>query len=417
MVSTTVKENGVQGEELGLPPGDYRLVGWDLDTTGRRLIDEICQIAAFSPTLNFSQYVMPFRDMNPAARRRHNIRVVTVGRYRMLKDSKTGKVLKTKSEISGLSDFINWLETVKGNSDGVILLSHEQRKVAAPLLLEALQKYNLLEKFSAVVKGFANGYAMAEVKCAKTVRMFSLRTLSRVLLNNDEDLDNAADRARLTYQVMQQLCAGEDRPENNQGSGDGGDATDHGLVESVRDYAHTVTKEEMELAGLKVVLERQNSLRPIFNSMLRINRRERQRATNLRRILAEAGIDYEMLTATYSKDGKEGIAELLASKLTKAKPKEIEDLRELLVGHFDPESKPKTENKVESNKEAKPGAGDASGSSTPDTTTSSPVKAPSSSGETNTNSTNSPQSNATSPRKRSVSAGPVVTSSPESTAS
>ena len=93
MVSATVKENGVPNEEMsGLPPGDYSLVGWDMDTTGRRLLDEICQIAAFSPSVNFSQYVMPFRDLNPAARRRHNIRVVTVGRYRMLKDSKTGKV-------------------------------------------------------------------------------------------------------------------------------------------------------------------------------------------------------------------------------------------------------------------------------------------------------------------------------------
>lgn len=27
---------------LGLPPGKYSLVGWDMDTTGRRLIDEVC---------------------------------------------------------------------------------------------------------------------------------------------------------------------------------------------------------------------------------------------------------------------------------------------------------------------------------------------------------------------------------------
>lgn len=112
------------------------------------------------------------------------------------------QVLKTKSEIFGLSDFIQWLEDTKGNAaDGVILVSHEPRKVAAPLLLEALYKYNLLERFSAIVKGFANGYRVAEIKCAKTVRSFSLRTLSRVLLNNEEDLDNAADRARLAFQV------------------------------------------------------------------------------------------------------------------------------------------------------------------------------------------------------------------------
>jgi len=114
------------------------------------------------------------------------------------------QMLKTKSEISGLSDFIQWLENIKGNAvDGVILVSYEPRKVAAPLLLEALHKYNLLERFSAVVKGFANGYSMAEIKCAKTVRSFSLRTLSRVLLNNEEDLDNATDRARLAFQVRE----------------------------------------------------------------------------------------------------------------------------------------------------------------------------------------------------------------------
>lgn len=411
MVSATVKENGVQREEVsGLPPGDYSLVGWDLDTTGRRLLDEICQIAAFSPSVNFSQYVMPFRDLNPAARRRHNIRVVTVGRYRMLKDSKTGKVLKTKSEISGLSDFIQWLENVKGNSaDGVILVSHELRKVAAPLLLEALYKYNLLERFSAVVKGFVNGYRVAEIKCAKTVRSFSLRTLSRVLLNNEEDLDNAADRARLAFQIVQHLCAGEDRPESNQSSGDGRDTDTHGLAEDIRQFTLTVTKEEMELARMKTVLEHQKSLRPIFGPLLRLNRRERQHANNLRRILAEAGIDYPMLTATYSKDGKASIAQLLASKLTQAKPKEIDELHELLVGHFDPDSESKHE-KTQLNKESTSGVADASGSSTPDTASSSPVKAHNSSGE-NTN------TNTAFPQKHSVSAGPVATGSLEPTAS
>ncbi|XP_021919450.1 maternal protein exuperantia isoform X2 [Zootermopsis nevadensis] len=417
MVSTTVMENGIKvGEVSGLPAGEYSLVGWDLDTTGRRLIDEICHIAAYSPADTFSQYVMPFCDLNIRAQRRHNIRVITVGRYRMLKDCKTGKVLKTKSEIYGLSDFIHWLEIVKGNAvDGVILVSHEPRMVAAPLLLEALQKYNLLERFSAVVKGFANGYRVAEVKCAKTVRSFSLRTLSRVLLNNEEDLDSAADRARLAFQIVQHLCAGEDRPESNQGSGDG-QADNHGLAEAIRQFTNTVAKEEMELVGLKTVLKRQASMRPVFGPLLSVNRRERQRASNLRRILAEAEIDYPLLTATYSKDGKESITQLLASKLTQVKPKERDELHELLMGHFDPESKPKSE-KTQVNKESKYGVGDVSGSSTPDTTTSSMKTPVSSDDNTNTNCTISPQTSTTSPQKHSTFFGPVVTSSPESTVS
>jgi maternal-effect protein exuperantia len=173
----------------------------------------------------------------------------------------------------------------------------------------------------------------------------------------------------------------------------------------------------MELDELKTVLKRQDSMRPVFGPLLSINRRERQRASNLRRILAEAGIDYPLLTAAYSKDGEESIAQLLASKLTQIKPKERDELHELLLCHFNPESRPRSE-KAQMNKEGKSGVRDVSGSSTPDTTTSSPVKAPSSSGDNvNTNSTNSPQSSTTSPRKRSISSGPAVTSSPDSTAS
>jgi hypothetical protein len=124
-----------------------------------------------------------------------------------------------------------------------------------------------------------------------------------------------------------------------------------------------------------------------------------------------------MLSATYSKNGKESVAQLLASKLAQAKPKEVEELHELLVGHFDPNSESKIE-KAQLNKENRAGTEDGSGSSTPDTTTSSPIKAPTSSGDnTTTNSTSSPQSNSASPEKHSVSAGPAVTITPESTAS
>lgn len=57
------------------------------------VILQICQIAAYTPAQSYSQYIMPYGDLNPGARRRHNVRVVTVGRYRMLKDTNTHKVL------------------------------------------------------------------------------------------------------------------------------------------------------------------------------------------------------------------------------------------------------------------------------------------------------------------------------------
>lgn len=130
--------------------GDFQVVAWDLDTTGRRLIDEICHIGAYyvagdGSAETFSQYVMPYKNPNPGARRSFGIKVVSIGKYRMLKDVETGKILKTKSEISALQDFIDWLKAAKGSKDGVVLACHEPtRKVLVPLLLEALYRYNLV---------------------------------------------------------------------------------------------------------------------------------------------------------------------------------------------------------------------------------------------------------------------------------
>lgn len=123
MVSKTLNSSNSENKPAeGVPEGRYRLVGWDVDTTGRRLIDEICQLAAYTPNSQFSQYIMPYAGLNPSAQRRHNIRVVTINRYRLLKDLKTNKFIKTKSEISALIDFLNWLEETKGDAtDGIIL--------------------------------------------------------------------------------------------------------------------------------------------------------------------------------------------------------------------------------------------------------------------------------------------------------
>ncbi|XP_047114653.1 maternal protein exuperantia [Schistocerca piceifrons] len=407
MVSTTVTENGTEsGKTVDLSAGgEYRLIGWDVDATGRTLIDEICQVAAYTPTDKFSQYIMPFGDLNPASRSRHNMAVVTIGRYRMLKDIKAGKVLKTKSEISALTDFVHWLEQISGKTkQSLILVSHENQKLASSLLLEALRKYNLLDRFCAVVKGFVNGFSVAEVKCAKTVKAFTLRTLSRVLLDKEEDLSSAVDRARLAYQIVHHLL---DERQENKGSGDASVA----VVESLKEFIWTLDKEEEHIALLKKFIERQNSLRPIFRPMMRIDRKESAKASALRRALAQAGVNYEDLSAAHSKDGSNGINELITSKVTNIKPNELEELKKIVNGHFNPESKKKsdeTPQKVVPEKSVSEGA---SASSTPDTNNS-PVKEPST-GANNTSATASSQSNDTSPQK-SVNTGASSPATPES---
>lgn len=72
---------------------DYLVVGWDIDTTGRRLLDEICHIAGYTPKSAFNQYIMPHNDIDQVARKRHLLCTITMGRFRALKDVKSNKVI------------------------------------------------------------------------------------------------------------------------------------------------------------------------------------------------------------------------------------------------------------------------------------------------------------------------------------
>ncbi|XP_076234004.1 maternal protein exuperantia [Calliopsis andreniformis] len=347
MVSTTIVENGKSSSPrkpstIGIGPGNYRIVGWDMDTTGKRVIDEICQIAGYTPSCTYSQYVMPYKDLNPPAMKRHNMKVVTIGKFRVLKDNKTNKVLKTKSEVSALTEFLIWLESIRGDAtDGIILVYHEPRKVIPAVLIESLKRYNLLERFKQIVKGFVNGFNVAETKCVTRVDTFTLRTLSRVLLNQEKQLDDAKDRACLALQIVQHFSSLEVTNETTaNGSGDS-DSAIKKTVEFIREFVQPVEIEEEEYAELKMVLERQNTLRPIFESLFRVNRRERQHASPLRRLLAEAGIEYSQLQEAWNDEKRKGLEKLLRERLTTTKEKTIEDLMVILEDHFDPEKKPK----------------------------------------------------------------------------
>jgi len=310
--------------EQGLKPGKYQAVAWDLDTTGRRLIDEICQIGGFYKTVaaesddnTFSQYVMPYRNPNPGARRSFGIKVVNIGRYRMLKDLNTGKILKTKSEVSALQDFMSWLGRAKGESDGVILICHEpQRKVLVPLLLEALYKYNLLPAFTNVVKGFCNtSTVVSELGDKEKITSLSLRSLCKTVLGDTNlPTNSATDRCRVLVDILAAVTGGENSLIN---------------VDKIIQYTQTVQAEESQLKSLKDVLGTQGTLRPIFESQLKQKRLVRERAMNLRRTIAEAGLDYSALESAY-KDGS------IRKKLepTKAPTDDIDEIVKLIEEHF-----------------------------------------------------------------------------------
>jgi len=312
-----------------LKPGKYQAVAWDLDTTGRRLIDEICQIGGFYKTAasesndnTFSQYVMPYRNPNPGARRSFGIKVVNIGRYRMLKDLNSGKILKTKSEVSALQDFMSWLGRAKGDCDGVILICHEpQRKVLVPLLLEALYKYNLLPAFTNVVKGFCNtSTVVSELGNKDKITSLSLRSLCKTVLGDTNlPTNSATDRCRVLVDILSSVTGSESGLIN---------------VDKIIKFTQTVQSEENQLKSLKDVLGTQGTLRPIFESQLKQKRLVRERAMNLRRIIAEAGLDYDALEAAY-KDGS------IRKKLqpTDAPSEDIDEIVKLIEEHFSSDGK------------------------------------------------------------------------------
>lgn len=331
-----------QNPAKGVPCGKYKLVGWAIDTTGRRLIDEICQIAAHMPRNCFSQYIMPFGDLNPVFRRKHQIVVVNTDRYRMLKNMKNNKYVKTKSEISALTDFVKWLEDNQGDaSDGIILVYHEVNKTSPGMLLEALGRCFLLDRFSKVVKGFANAFNIARAKCANITKAFNLKILSRVLLNKEEDFSSAVDRARASYELCAHLAQGERLDLDNKASGDSTASEPH-LIEFVCPYTNTIGVEQEEIAQLKVFLQRQNTFKPVFGALLRASRVERQHASRLRKLLAENNINFDKLKAAYETGAKEGLDKVLKAELfqvANAKEKDLDELLEILDCFFDPEKK------------------------------------------------------------------------------
>jgi len=237
----------------------------------------------------------------------------------MLKDLNTGKILKTKSEVSALQDFMSWLGRAKGDSEGVILICHEpQRKVLVPLLLEALYKYNLLSTFTNVVKGFCNtSTVVSELGDKEKITSLSLRSLCKTVLGDTNlPTNSATDRCRVLVDILAAVTGGE--RENSLVN-----------VEKIIEFTQTVQSEESQLKSLKNVLGTQGTLRPIFESQLKQKRLVRERAMNLRRTIAEAGLDYAALESAY-KDGS------IRNKLepTKAPTDDIDEIVQLIEEHF-----------------------------------------------------------------------------------
>ncbi|KAL7735082.1 hypothetical protein ACLKA6_002049 [Drosophila palustris] len=345
-----------------LPTGNYILVSVDIDTTGRRLIDEIVQLAAYTPSDHFEQYIMPYMNLNPAARQRHQVRVISIGFFRMLKSMQTYKIIKSKSEVAALKDFLDWLDELKSknpDADGIVLFYHEERKFIPYMILQSLVKYGMLDRFNATVKSFVNSFNLAKTSIGDT-KHYSLRNLSKILTktkeenqenvaetnnnnnNNkriknglqkerDEFDGNASVRAKLAYTVALQLSnldnPHELMPESVEALGN--------LFKALKPFTEPISGDVKELDTQNLNLERQNSFRPVFLNYFKTTLYHRVRAVKFRIVLAENGFDLTTLNDIWTDKHAAGLDTALQG-IANLKGEDRTELVELLDSFFDP---------------------------------------------------------------------------------
>ncbi|XP_026470708.1 maternal protein exuperantia-like [Ctenocephalides felis] len=166
------------------------------------------------------------------------------------------------------------------------------------------------------------------------MKSFNIKVLSRVLLDREEQFDNASNRAKIIWDIAQHLGQGKQK-NIAAATGDPNRVMLDNMVEVVRQYSYPTSVELGELKELRKVAERSSSFQPIFSAAGKMNFRDIQRINVLRSILAEGKSDYNTMKSTYEADGKQGLIKELA-KLQITRKDQQHDLLEILDSHFDP---------------------------------------------------------------------------------
>lgn len=210
------------------------------------------------------------------------------------------QVVKTKTEIAVLKDFLDWLENLRKNdtdAKGIILIHHEQRKFVPYMLLEALQKYDLVDRFMKSVKSFADGFALSVEKCGNPVKYFSILQTADILKLNyktnmakeNYDFDGCARiRTKLAYEIIEQIAKGDDTDLDAA-------ATTAKMRELVFQRASSIQSHFASLEDQNKCMERQNSMRPIFVNYFKVTLYHRVRGVTFRRVLADYGYHLDSL--------------------------------------------------------------------------------------------------------------------------
>lgn len=155
---------------------------------------------------------------------------------------------------------------------------HETQKFTPYMVIEAMKKYRLFERFEKTVKAFVNGYDLAgEKQGGEGIKYLTLNQNRKIQMEKlgmtqsepDEFEGDAAVRAKLTYEIVTLMAHGGEKKE----------VTDEQMAtivnEFVRAKAKPISSELQEIAEQEECIKRQSSLRDVFRTYFQASRYHR----------------------------------------------------------------------------------------------------------------------------------------------
>ncbi|XP_071554166.1 maternal protein exuperantia-like isoform X2 [Temnothorax nylanderi] len=186
---------------------NYRIVYFDLETTGLRSTDQICQIAAYDGVSTFNAYITPSIPISRSASAITGMQIIDGDMY-VHED-----LVQTIPVRAALDGFLKYLEEISGKENKacqIILLSHNGFKFDVPRILFLVVKLGVMETFKKTVSGFADTLDIlrnALPERRKNKQSFSVKALLQDFLpgENHENLHNAVDDVIMLKKIIDYL--------------------------------------------------------------------------------------------------------------------------------------------------------------------------------------------------------------------
>ena len=151
---------GDQASKENLRAGNYLVATWDAKTDGHAYDGVICQIGAYLP--HGADFIRETLEdgFTPAEMAENPDKYVNIinGRAGMYVKAKTGSLMQITTTKIAMQELLAFLEKGKNSTrpayDGVLLLSHIRESI--PVLLRAVKKHDLEQRFRGVVAGMGD---------------------------------------------------------------------------------------------------------------------------------------------------------------------------------------------------------------------------------------------------------------------